>query len=286
LISKTGATPNNYLFAGEQFDPALGIYYNRARYYDQRQGRFWTMDTIEGEDSSPASLHKYTYAAANPVSYNDPSGYAYVSNWLFGGIVHRYLGNLYSQQTGGCSDTQLIRLITGICDNRIVGLGGIDGGYRPDLANPFPDKGDIFEIKPINSAANALPQLLGYLAYLRLADNRANAPKWHLGKGSEFSYPSVLQLNAVTVAYIAPPVLGAIIYYVAGVDDVLAAGALGVAAITGALGAGNVAAATAAEASNVLSIGSAVRLANAAEAAASAEIEADVGEAIVLDLAA
>jgi RHS repeat-associated protein/uncharacterized repeat protein (TIGR01451 family) len=285
LISKTGATPNNYLFAGEQFDPALGIYYNRARYYDQRQGRFWTMDTMEGEDSSPASLHKYTYAAANPVSYNDPSGYAYVSNWLFGGIVHRRLGDLYVAQTGGCSDTQMIRLIAGICDNRIVGLSA-PYGYRPDLANPFPGKGDIFEIKPINSAADALPQLLGYLTFLRLADNRGNAPRWHLGSGSEFSYPNVMPLNPVTVAYIAPPVFGAIIYYVAGVDDVFAAAALGAAAITGTLGAGNVAAATAAEASNVISIGSAIRLANAAEAAATAEIEADVDTAVLLDLAA
>src|SRR5262249_14367852 len=33
LINRTGTTPNNFLFAGEQFDPALGIYYNRARYY-------------------------------------------------------------------------------------------------------------------------------------------------------------------------------------------------------------------------------------------------------------
>jgi RHS repeat-associated protein len=48
LISSTGSTPNNYLFAGEQFDPLLGIYYNRARDYDQRRGRFWTMDTWEG----------------------------------------------------------------------------------------------------------------------------------------------------------------------------------------------------------------------------------------------
>ena len=39
LISQTGSTPNNYLFAGEQFDPVLGIYYNRARYYDQRRRR-------------------------------------------------------------------------------------------------------------------------------------------------------------------------------------------------------------------------------------------------------
>src|SRR5262249_45652272 len=53
LIASTGTTPNNYLFAGEQFDPALGIYYNRARYYDQRLGRFWTMDTWEGDPQSP-----------------------------------------------------------------------------------------------------------------------------------------------------------------------------------------------------------------------------------------
>ena len=47
LIASTGSTPNNFRFAGEQFDPLLGIYYNRARYYDQRQGRFWSMDMWE-----------------------------------------------------------------------------------------------------------------------------------------------------------------------------------------------------------------------------------------------
>jgi len=73
-ISSTGTTPNNYLFAGEQFDLALGIYYNRARYYDQRQGRFWTMDTNEGENREPISLHKYIYAGADPINRVDPSG--------------------------------------------------------------------------------------------------------------------------------------------------------------------------------------------------------------------
>jgi hypothetical protein len=47
-----------------------------------------------------------------------------------------------------------------------------------------------------------------------------------------------MPLNAVTVAYIAPPVYGAIIYYVAGIDDVFAAAFLSAAMITGALGAG------------------------------------------------
>jgi RHS repeat-associated protein/uncharacterized repeat protein (TIGR01451 family) len=74
LIASTGSTPNNYLFAGEQFDPSLGIYFMRARYYDQRLGRFWTMDTYEGDPQAPLSLHKYLYAGANPVDHFDPSG--------------------------------------------------------------------------------------------------------------------------------------------------------------------------------------------------------------------
>jgi RHS repeat-associated protein len=74
LLSSSGTTQNNYLFAGEQFDPALGIYYNRARYYDQRQGRFWTMDTYEGDPQSPESLHKYLYVSGDGVNRKDPSG--------------------------------------------------------------------------------------------------------------------------------------------------------------------------------------------------------------------
>jgi RHS repeat-associated protein/uncharacterized repeat protein (TIGR01451 family) len=74
LLSQTGATPNNYLFAGQQFDPVLGVYYNRARYYDQRQGRFWTMDTYEGNPQSPNSLHKYLFTGSDPVNHADPSG--------------------------------------------------------------------------------------------------------------------------------------------------------------------------------------------------------------------
>lgn len=93
LISSTGSTPNNYLFAGEQFDPALGIYYNRARYYDQRQGRFWTMDTVEGNGSDPSSLHKYLYAAANPVNLSDQSGNDFL------GSVSTALGTLATLAT-------------------------------------------------------------------------------------------------------------------------------------------------------------------------------------------
>ena len=74
LIHSTGSTPNLYRYSGEQFDPDLGLYYNRARYLNVSTGRFWTMDLADGDDSSPVSLHKYAYVGANPVDRTDTSG--------------------------------------------------------------------------------------------------------------------------------------------------------------------------------------------------------------------
>jgi len=78
LIRQTGNTPNVYLYAGEQFDSNLGFYYLRARYLNPGAGRFWTMDSYEGAEGDPASLHKYLYADANPIAYIDPSGHFFV----------------------------------------------------------------------------------------------------------------------------------------------------------------------------------------------------------------
>src|SRR6185436_1637533 len=57
-----------------QWDPDLHLYYNRARYLDVDRGRFWTMDSYEGSQQDPLSLHKYLYAHDNPVNGIDPSG--------------------------------------------------------------------------------------------------------------------------------------------------------------------------------------------------------------------
>lgn len=74
LIHQTGSTPNNYLFASEQFDPNLGLYYNRARYLNASTGRFWSMDPVDGGWGIPASLHRYLYVQDEPVGLSDPSG--------------------------------------------------------------------------------------------------------------------------------------------------------------------------------------------------------------------
>lgn len=63
-----------YLFAGEAYDAALGLYYNRARYLNTMTGRFWSMDTYEGNNQDPLSLHKYLYADGDPVDGTDASG--------------------------------------------------------------------------------------------------------------------------------------------------------------------------------------------------------------------
>jgi RHS repeat-associated protein len=73
-LNQTGATENNYLFTGEQYDSNLDNYYLRARYYDQSIGRFTQQDTWMGDDDDPITLHKYLYANVNPVNMIDPSG--------------------------------------------------------------------------------------------------------------------------------------------------------------------------------------------------------------------
>jgi len=64
-----------FRYAGEEWDADLGLYYLRARYYAPEYGRFWTMDSYEGNQSDPLSLHKYLYAHGNPVNGTDPSGH-------------------------------------------------------------------------------------------------------------------------------------------------------------------------------------------------------------------
>jgi hypothetical protein len=46
----------------------------QARYLNVNTGRFQTMDTYEGDQQDPRSLHKYLYAEGNPINGIDPSG--------------------------------------------------------------------------------------------------------------------------------------------------------------------------------------------------------------------
>ena len=74
MVNKTGPsentyTPNNYLYRGEQYDPDLGLYYLRARYYNPVTGRFLSADPLASQGQ-----RRYQYAGADPVNGVDPSG--------------------------------------------------------------------------------------------------------------------------------------------------------------------------------------------------------------------
>ena len=77
LLAHTGTDPQPYAFTGEPYDPNVGFQYHRARWIDPRTGRFASMDPFEGRNSDPPTLHKYLYAAADPLNKVDPNGQEY-----------------------------------------------------------------------------------------------------------------------------------------------------------------------------------------------------------------
>ena len=75
-VDAFGGTRNDYLYSGERFDPNLGAYHLRERYYNQQRGRFLTRDPFAAFTDLPRTLHRYSYVGADPVNFIDPSGLA------------------------------------------------------------------------------------------------------------------------------------------------------------------------------------------------------------------
>jgi RHS repeat-associated protein len=100
----SGSTPNEMMYRGEQYDPDLGLYYLRARYYNPLTGRFMSRDPLDPQPLNPGripvdlnDLHKYLYAAGDPVNLLDPTGMATAYNPAYqkstlGNAIGEYLG--------------------------------------------------------------------------------------------------------------------------------------------------------------------------------------------------
>jgi RHS repeat-associated protein len=100
LLDHEGSDSNAFLFAGESWNQASNLYFLRARWMDPRFGRFVSTDPFEGSILQPTTLHRYSYAANNPVNNTDPTGEETVvevgvANLTLGEIaVHTGIGTL------------------------------------------------------------------------------------------------------------------------------------------------------------------------------------------------
>jgi RHS repeat-associated protein len=205
LINSTGSTPNNYLFAGEQYDPALGLYYNRARYYNNSTGSFWSMDTYEGDDQESLSLHKYLYTEDDPIDNVDPCGKCIPSTGQYGAEVQRLITLDFLEQTDSTSPGD-------ISINSILGLsipGWQGGNLRPDLIDTttFNTVGQVYEIKSVYSEAAGLAQVTLYAAVLNKFDKQRT---WI--PGLTYLPSPIIPVNSSTIAIVSRPYPGVISY--------------------------------------------------------------------------
>ena len=82
--SESGSGGDRFKFAGRELDSEIGLYYNRARYYDANTGRFISEDPI-GFRGGQANL--YAYVGNQPTEQLDPTGrdaWSYVNGAVIG----------------------------------------------------------------------------------------------------------------------------------------------------------------------------------------------------------
>jgi len=97
----------SFAYTGREFEPELGMYYYRARYYDPNTGRFLQQDPDPGKLTSPITfLSKYIYTGNNPVMFGDPSGRNFLND------LGKFVGDLVGY--AGLLIAGLVEVITGI----------------------------------------------------------------------------------------------------------------------------------------------------------------------------
>ena len=74
VTARTGTTLVSVGWNGEYTDPATGMVWLRARWFDPASARFIVADPWQGNPATPVSLNRYLYANADPVNNTDPSG--------------------------------------------------------------------------------------------------------------------------------------------------------------------------------------------------------------------
>ncbi len=122
VLSQQGFT-SPWGFAGEYHDPATGLQYLRARWYQPGVGRFTQRDPFPGVLALPLTLNPYVYGLNSPTRYTDPSGEFNPWAILAGAAVGGFIGGFTYYHTLDHST----RLLNGRDLGIAIGMGAISG---------------------------------------------------------------------------------------------------------------------------------------------------------------
>jgi len=212
--SGASETPNQYRYGGQQWDGDVGMYFQRARYYQPGIGRFWTMDTWDGQNNEPLSLHKYLYGSCDPVNRLDPSGHG---NILFARTGKRVEKEIQRDFEFWSIDPKMDRTV-----NEVLNLPvnfPVFGALKPDLVERGSSPCQVYEIKAVGDFLEGRVKLQLYLWTLKALDPQRR--QWVAG----YSYrpPSIVDACPLAIAIVSPPLDGVILYQVIDMPSVIAA---------------------------------------------------------------
>jgi len=139
FVRRTSQAGARWAAETQQFDENLGMYFLRARYLNTQTERFHNMDTFEGRNGEPLTLHKYLYAHSNPVMGIDPSGNFTLVQALATTVV---VGTLTAIAVPSIKAIQAGEDFFGVVDAALKGFTGhinclVRGGYDKESFGAF-----------------------------------------------------------------------------------------------------------------------------------------------------
>lgn len=111
------------------------------------------MDSFEGSQSDPLSLHKYLYAHNNPVMMTDPSGFAVEFDGAKGRLVHELF---YPYALAALGVTKWADTAIGVAVPSLAGQPG--SNLRPDIIANGKSPKVWYELKPISHKNSKLTE--------------------------------------------------------------------------------------------------------------------------------
>jgi RHS repeat-associated protein len=135
-------------FTGYQKDDETSLDFAEARMYENRHGRFTTVDPLlaSGKSSNPQTFNRYVYCLNNPLIFTDPTGLQ-VGKWhtpvnsdgsvdstrSFKYIINGNPTEGYREVTERNKRGELISNAVGLDDNHVIRFNPLGPGGYPDI---------------------------------------------------------------------------------------------------------------------------------------------------------